>query len=93
MILFCSTNLDRSKNIRPKICRDDQNGSRYSNRFRVVSDVVGDDFMQFGRRTDVKQVPSRLAAPHEATWTRPATTAHQRDMTSFTEMKPSWRES
>ena len=36
-----------------------------SNRCRVVSDVVGDDSMQFGRRTDVKQAPSRLAAPSQ----------------------------
>ena len=36
-----------------------------SNRFRAVSDVVCDDFMQFERHTDVKQVPSRLAAPSQ----------------------------
>ena len=30
-----------------------------SNRCRDVRDVVCDDFMQFGKRTDAKQVPSR----------------------------------
>ena len=34
-----------------------------SNRFRVVSDVVCDDFMQYENLLDVEQVPSRLAAP------------------------------
>ena len=33
-----------------------------SNRFRVVRDVVCDDFMQFESLLDVKQVRSRLAA-------------------------------
>ena len=31
-----------------------------SNRFRVVSNVVCGDFMQFGSLPDIKQVPSRL---------------------------------
>ena len=34
-----------------------------SNRFRVVSDVVCDDFMQFVKPLDAEQLPSRLAAP------------------------------
>ena len=37
-----------------------------SNRFRVVGDVVCDDFMQFGRLLGAERVPARLAAPHEA---------------------------
>ena len=36
-----------------------------SNRFRVVSNVVCDDFMIFGDSLSVKQVPSRLAAPRD----------------------------
>ena len=34
-----------------------------SNRFRVVTDVMYDDFMQFGKPLGVKQVPAPLAAP------------------------------
>ena len=34
-----------------------------SNRFRVVSNVVCDDFMQYENLLDVEQVPSCLAAP------------------------------
>ena len=34
-----------------------------SNRFRVVSDVVCDDFMQFVKPLGAEQLPSRLAAP------------------------------
>ena len=37
-----------------------------SNRFRVVSDVVCDGFMQFESLLDVKQAPSCRARPHKA---------------------------
>ena len=34
-----------------------------SNRFRVVSNIMCDDFMQFGKPLGPEQVPPRLAAP------------------------------
>ena len=37
-----------------------------SNRFRVVTDVVYDDFMQWERPLGVARVPSRLAATRRA---------------------------
>ena len=37
-----------------------------SNRFRVVSNVVCDDFVQSGKLLGVERVPSRLAAPRGA---------------------------
>ena len=37
-----------------------------SNRFRVVSNVVCDDFMQFGSPLGAEQVPARLMAPRGA---------------------------
>ena len=40
-----------------------------SNRFRVVGDVVCDDFMQFGRLLVAERVPSRLARPSHVSWT------------------------
>ena len=39
-----------------------------SNRFRVVGDVVCDDFMQFGRLLGAERVPARLAAPPRVPW-------------------------
>ena len=40
-----------------------------SNRFRVVTDVVYDDFMQWERPLGVTRVPSRLAAPPHVPYT------------------------
>ena len=37
-----------------------------SNRFRVVSNVVCDDFMQFGEPLGDEQVPARLGATRDA---------------------------
>ena len=39
-----------------------------SNRFRVVSNIVCEDFMHSLRPLGAKQVPSRLAAPPRVPW-------------------------
>ena len=46
-----------------------------SNRFRVVSNVVCDDFVQSGKLLGVERVPSRLAAPRG---TSPSSLVHRR---------------
>ena len=47
-----------------------------SNRFKVVSNAVCDDFVQYGKLLGVARVPSRLAAPRGAS---PSSLVHRRD--------------
>ena len=55
----------------------------YSNRSRVVTDVVYDDFMQLERPLGVERVPSRLAATRRAS--RSSNTGiQQRDLSPVT---------
>ena len=55
-----------------------------SNRFRVVSDIVYDDFMQWETPLGVEPVPSRLAAPPHVL----CTTIEQQGVSSVTNLEP-----
>ena len=53
-----------------------------SNHFRIVSNVVCDDFMQLERLLGAEQVPSRLAAPPRV----PCTVIEQPNVSSVTNL-------
>ena len=57
MISYCRYN------IIPKILEGTKTVVDTSNHFRVVGDVVCNDFMQYVMSLDTEQLPSRLAAP------------------------------
>ena len=58
-----------------------------SNRFRVVTDVVYDDFMQWERPLGVARVPWRLAAPPHDSHV-PYTAIEQQGVSSVTNLEP-----
>ena len=53
-----------------------------SNRVKDVSDVVCDDFMQFGKLLGAERVPSRLVAPPHV----PCTAIEQQGVSSVTNL-------
>ena len=55
-----------------------------SNRFRVVRDVVCDDFMHLWRPLGAKQLPSRLAAPFHV----PRMVIKRRGVSSVIQLEP-----